>query len=83
MMKAISQTCFIDCKDFICPFLTSILKFIYILGNYSDAWTKAAIVLLFQKGDINNPECDRGSTMVNITEKKNIISSKKQVKQLV
>ena len=60
---------FIDGKDFISPYLTSIFNFIYNSGNYPDAWTKGSIVPLFKKGDNNNPECYRGITLINITAK--------------
>ena len=36
---------FIDGKDFISPYLTSIFNFIYNSGNYPDAWTKGSMTL--------------------------------------
>jgi len=57
---------FIDCKDFIAPYLVHIFNYIFNTGSYPESWTKGAIVPIFKKGEKNNPSNYRGITLWSI-----------------
>jgi hypothetical protein len=60
---------FIDCKEFIAPFLAKIFNYLFDNCVYPESWTKGSIVPLFKKGDKSNPANYRGITLVNILAK--------------
>ena len=67
---------FIECKDFISPYLLTIFNKIYESGIYPDSWCKGVIVPIFKKGDSGNPGNYRGITLINIKyHSKNIFSA--------
>jgi hypothetical protein len=51
------------------PFLTKLFNELYDKGLFPESWCQSAIIPLFKKGDINNPENYRGISLLNTVSK--------------
>jgi len=60
---------FIDCNEFISPYLVKIFNYIFDKGIYPETWCYGAIVPIFKKGDKHVASNYRGITLVNIIAK--------------
>ena len=60
---------FIECNDFISPYLCIIYNEIFNSGSYPEAWSKGIIIPIFKKGDKHDPANYRAITLVNIMSK--------------
>ena len=60
---------FIECNDFISPYLCIIYNEIFNSGSYPEAWSKGLIIPIFKKGNKHDPANYRTITLVNIMSK--------------
>jgi hypothetical protein len=56
---------FIKCKDVLLPCLYTLFNSVFESGLFPESWTTRCIVLVFKKGDINDPNNYRGITIVS------------------
>ena len=60
---------FIECNDFISPYLCIIYNEIFNSGSYPESWSKGIIIPIFKKGNKHDPANYRAITLVNIMSK--------------
>ena len=60
---------FIECNDFISPYLCIIYNEIFNSGSYPEAWSKGIDIPIFKKGNKHDPANYRAITLVNIMSK--------------
>ena len=61
MLKAAEQE--------ITPFLTKYFNVLFSSSQFPSEWTKAIIIPLHKKGDVNNPDNYRGISLLSVVSK--------------
>ena len=53
----------------IAPFLTRYFNVLFSSSQFPSEWTKAIIIPLHKKGDVNNPDNYRGISLLSVVSK--------------